>query len=78
MYVKRNEEGGIVSLFIGCVPDNVTEYTEEPDDQAVAKAFFAEQQAQQEPEHTTEARIKTLEDMLAAYEAAYAEGVAEA
>lgn len=78
MYVKRNEEGNIVSLFIGCLPDNAAEYEEVPDDYAAAEAFFAEQRAQQKPEPSAEERIAALENQLAAYEAAYAEGVAEA
>lgn len=79
MYVKYGSDGEIVSLFLGCVPDCVDEYEEVPDDDAAMAAFIASHQAPQpEPDNTQEARITALENMLAAYEAAYAEGVAEA
>lgn len=66
MYIKRNEEGNIVSLFIGCSPDNAEEYEEVPDDHAVAKAFFEEQRAQQKSEPSPEERIAALEEQLLA------------
>lgn len=78
MYIKHDEEGKIVSLFLGCTPDNADEYEEVPDDEAVAKAFFDEQRSQQRPQATAEDRIAALEAQLAAYEAAYTEGVNEA
>lgn len=66
MFVKRGEDGKIVSLFIGCVPDELAGYVEEPDDMDAAKAFFDEQKALQTPAQTEEERIAALEEELKA------------
>lgn len=67
MFVKHDEDGKLVALFIGCVPDDAAEYEEVPDDEAAAQAFFAQQRAQQTPQQPTDAdRIAALEEQLAA------------
>lgn len=77
MYVKYEGEE-IVSLFVGCVPDDPEGYVEVPDDEAAIQAYVDKHKAPQPLEPTQEERIKALEEQLAAYERAYAEGVAEA
>lgn len=67
MFVKHDEDGKLVALFIGCVPDDAAEYEEVPDDEEAAQAFFAQQRAQQTPTQPTDAdRIAALEEQLAA------------
>lgn len=66
MFVKHDENGKLVSLFIGCTPDDTAEYSEVPDDEAVANAFFAELRAQQPKQPTDAERIAALEEQLAA------------
>lgn len=66
MFVKHDENGKLVSLFIGCTPDDTADYVEVPDDEAVANAFFAELRAQQPKQPTDAERIAALEEQLAA------------
>ena len=66
MFVKHDEDGKLVALFIGCAPDDASGYVEVPDDEAAAQAFFAQQRAQQTPQPTDEDRIAALEEQLAA------------
>ena len=79
MLVKYNANGDIVSLFVGCVPDNTEGYVEMPDDDKIVADYIAANTKKPEAsDQTQEQRIKALEDQLAAYEAAYAQGVCEA
>lgn len=66
MFVKHDENGKLVSLFIGCTPDDTAGYSEVPDDESVANAFFAELRAQQPKQPTDAERIAALEEQLAA------------
>ncbi len=66
MFVKHDENGKLVSLFIGCTPDDTAGYSEAPDDESVANAFFAELRAQQPKQPTDAERIAALEEQLAA------------
>ena len=79
MLVKYNANGEIVSLFVGCVPDDAEGYVEIPDDDKIVADYIkANTQKPEVTDQTQEQRIKALEDQLAAYEAAYAQGVREA
>ena len=65
MYVKY-EGGEIVSLFIGCVPDDPEEYEEVPDDEAIVAAYIAKRKASTQPTPAPEDRIAALEEQLLA------------
>lgn len=77
MFVKYENEK-IISLFVGCVPSDIENYTEIPDDEVVINAFIAEHKTYHAPQISDTERITALEDKLAAYEVAYKKGVNEA
>lgn len=77
MFVKYENEK-IVSLFVGCVPSDVENYTEIPDDDSIINAFIAEHKTYHAPQTSDTERITALENKLVAYENAYKEGVNEA
>lgn len=77
MFVKY-ENNEIVSLFVGCIPSEIDDYVEIPDDETVIAEYIEKNRKPVAPEATTEDRIAALEAQLAAYEAAYFKGVNEA
>lgn len=40
MFVKYNENNEIISLFVSCLPDDMTDYIEIPDDDAIVKEYI--------------------------------------
>lgn len=65
MFIKYDEHGEVVSLFLHCVPDDLTGFEEVPDDEAVMQAYVEKNRkpmAQPSPEE----RIAALEEQLAA------------
>lgn len=65
MFVKYDENNNITSLFIHCIPDDTTGYTEIPDDDAIVKAYI-ETNRVITPQPSAEERIAELEAALAA------------
>lgn len=65
MFVKY-ENGELVSLFAGCVPDDLTGYEEVPDDEKAIADFIAKNRKPAEPAPSPEERIAALEEQLAA------------
>lgn len=65
MYVKYDGNGEIVSLFVGCVPEDVDEYIEIPDDDAVVKAYIEKRRTPVVQPSDSE-RIAALEEELKA------------
>lgn len=65
MFVKY-ENGEVVSLFVGCVPDDTAGYEEIPEDEAVIAEFIAKNRKPAEPASSPEERIAALEEQLAA------------
>lgn len=67
MFVKYDEAGEIVSLFMGCIPEDAASFEEIPDDDAIMRAYIEKRKAQQgEAKPTPEERINALEEQLAA------------
>lgn len=67
MFVKYDENKEIVSLFVGCIPEDTAEYVEIPDDEAVVKEYIEKHKTPViQPEATPEERIAALEEQLAA------------
>lgn len=80
MFVKYDENKNIVSLMVGCIPDDMTDYIEEEDDNEIITEYFNRKRlesmnATQQTPSNVEQRVAALEALLAQYEAAYAEGV---
>ena len=40
MFVKYNENNEIISLFVSCLPDDMTDYIEIPDDDAIIAEYI--------------------------------------
>lgn len=78
MWVKRNEDDEIVSVFVGCKPSDIEGYEEIPDDYELMEEFRGKHDTSAKDTLTQLERITALEAQLAAYEAAYTEGVNEA
>ena len=64
MFVKNDEAGNIISLFVWCAPADLAGYTEIPYDEDLINEFKARSKPQPEP--TPEERIAALEEQLAA------------
>ena len=65
MYVKYDGNGEIVSLFVGCVPEDADEYAEVPDDDAVITAYIEKRKTPVIQPSDSE-RIAALEEQLLA------------
>lgn len=67
MFVKYDKNGGIESLFVGCMPDVMDGYKEIPDDDAIVAEYIASHRpVPEQPEGTADERIAALEEQLAA------------
>lgn len=65
MFIKRDEHGEIVSLFLHCVPEGAEGFEEVPDDEAVMQAYI-EKNRRPHAQPSPEERIAALEEQLAA------------
>ena len=67
MFVKYDESGEIVSLFVNCIPDDMAGFEEITDDEAIVNAYIEKhRKPQEETQPTPEERIAALEEQLAA------------
>ena len=79
MFVKYDENKNIISLLVGCVPEDMTDYIEEEDNNEIITEYFNRKRLESMNNNAApsdvESRVAALESQLVAYENAYFEGV---